>query len=103
MKKVTIKKIGVGSFAKVIGVAQATIAFVVGAVATILVVAGTISDDSSVVRSLGVSVASFGVGVVVYPVIAFFVGWVQGAITALILNLFFAESGGLSLDYEEEK
>jgi hypothetical protein len=103
MRKVTITKISVGSFARVVGVAQATIALVVGLVATILVAAGTISESSSLVRSLGVSIVWFGMGVVLYPLVMFFVGWVQGAIAALILNLFFAEAGGLRLHLEDEK
>lgn len=104
MKRVVVTKISVGSLAKVFGFAWATIAFIVGVVTTVLVAAGTITSSTSFIKALGVSVAVFGLGIIVYPIIAFFIGWLQGAVVALILNLFFAESGGLRLhveDYEE--
>lgn len=101
MKTVKVTKLGVGSFAKVVAFAQATIAFIVGLIATLLVAAGSITDNTGFVHTLGISLAYLGLGVVLYPVVAFLIGWVQGAIVALILNLFFAESGGLDLEIEE--
>lgn len=102
MKNITVKKVGVGSVGKIVGVAQATIAFFVGLLATVLVSAGTISEGSGFVQSLGVSIVYLGLGVIIYPIIAFFVGWLQGAVAALIINFVFAESDGLKLSVEED-
>lgn len=101
MKTVTIKKVSVGQYAKLWGIVQATIAFILGAIATVSVAAGAIHKDSSFLRTTGLSLAALGLGVILYPLIAFFLGWLQGAISALIINYFFNESGGLEINIEE--
>lgn len=103
MKKLTISKFSVGSVAKTVGVLQAVFAFVVGLFASFATAAGLITAQTSFVKGLGISLWVFGLGIIVYPVIAFFVGWLQGAIAAVILNFVFAESGGVRMHVEEEK
>ncbi len=100
MKKITVTKVGVGSLGKVVGIVQATIAFIVGLIFTVAAAAGEITDDSSFVRSLGVSVGIFAIGVVLYPIVAFVIGWIQGVVAAIILNFVFKESGGLDIETE---
>ena len=41
--------------------------------------------------------------VLLVPFVAFIVGWIQGAIVALILNFVFAESNGLDVVIEDKK
>lgn len=103
MKTLTIQKVRVGSFAKVVGVTQAVFGFVYGLVLSIGVAAGAISETTSFVSALGVSVLLIGLAVLLIPFIAFVVGWIQGAIAALILNFVFAESNGLDLEVEEKR
>jgi len=102
MKRVTVTKISVGSLAKVFGVAHAVIAFVIGLIATISVASGAIRSDSSFIQTLGISLLWLGWGVIIYPIVAFFLGWIEGAVAALILNFIFLESGGISVHTEEE-
>lgn len=103
MKTLTIQKFKVGSFAKVVGIVQAVFGFVWGLVVSLSVAADSINESTSFVAALGVSLFTLGLAVVFFPLIAFFVGWVQGAIAAIILNFAFAEGHGLDVVVEEKK
>lgn len=102
MKKLTITKLSVGSIAKTVGVLQAVFAFVIGLVASFATAAGLIKESSSFVQSVGVSLWVFGLGIIIYPFVAFFIGWIQGAVGAVILNFVFLESGGIRVHVDEE-
>lgn len=103
MKKLTITKLSIGSIAKTVGAFQATFAFVVGVFVSFATAAGLISESTSFIKTLGLSLWVFGLGIIIYPVVAFFIGWIQGAIAAVVLNFVFAESGGIRVHIEEEK
>lgn len=103
MKTITINKLRVGSFAKVVGITQAVFGFVYGLVLSIGVAAEAITAQTGFVRSLGISVFIIGMSVILLPFIAFVIGWIQGAIAALILNFVFAESNGLDIEIEDKK
>ncbi len=103
MKTIRVNKLRVGSFAKVVAVTQSIIAFVYGAAFTLAVVAGQITEQSSIVKGLGISIVVFSLAIVLFPVVAYIIGWVQGAIASLILNFVFSESGGLDLEIEDVK
>jgi hypothetical protein len=102
MKRVAVTKISVGSLAKTVGVAQAVFAFVIGLISTIMVAAGAIDETSSFIATLGVSLVWLGFGIILYPLFFFVIGWLQGAVAAIILNFIFAESGGLIVHTNEE-
>lgn len=99
-RTVSVTKVGVGSFAKVVGIAYALVGLVLGLLATIAVAAGAITSDTTFVKTLGVSVLAFGWGVIIYPLILFVIGWIEGAIIALVLNVVFKESRGLELELD---
>lgn len=99
-RTVSVTKVGVGSFAKVVGIAYALIGVVLGLLATIAVAAGAITSSTTFVKTLGVSVLAFGWGVIIYPILLFVVGWIEGAIIALVLNVVFKESKGLELELD---
>jgi uncharacterized membrane protein len=103
MKTVTINKVRVGSFAKVVGITQAVFAFVYGLVLSIAVASEAITPETSFVRGLGISIFVLGMAVLLLPLIAFIIGWIQGAFAALILNFVFAESKGLDFEVTESK
>lgn len=103
MKTLTIQKLRVGSFAKVVGITQAVFGFVYGLVLSIGVAAGAISETTGFVSALGISVLVIGLSVLLIPAVAFVIGWIQGAVAALILNFVFAESNGLDLEVEEKR
>jgi hypothetical protein len=99
-RTVTVTKLGVGSFAKVVGVAYGLVGLVAGILATIAVSAGAITSTTTFVHTLGISLWAFGWGVIIYPAIAFAFGWVEGAILAIILNFVFKESKGLQVELD---
>jgi len=103
MKLVRVGKLRVGSFAKVVAITQAIFAFIYGAGITLGVIAGQITSKSSVVEDLGVSLGILGLAIIIFPAIAYVVGWVQGAIAAIILNFVFKESNGLEIELEDVK
>lgn len=100
MKTLTINKVRVGSFAKVVGITQAVFGFVYGLVLTLGVTSQAIQSDTGFVAALGLSVFVLGLSVVLLPLFGFLLGWVQGAVVALVLNFVFAESNGLELEVE---
>lgn len=100
MKTLTINKVKVGSFAKVVGITQAVFGFVYGLVLTLGVGSEAIKADTGFVAALGLSVFTLGLAVVILPFIGFLVGWIQGAVAALVLNFVFAESNGLELEVD---
>ncbi len=100
MKTLVLTKFNVGSFAKVVGITQAVIGFAYGLVLTVAVAANSITASTSFVKTLGISVFTLGMSVLFLPVIGFVVGWVQGAIVALVLNFVFKESKGLEMEVE---
>jgi hypothetical protein len=101
MKQLTIEKVHVGSLAKVVGVTEAVFAFVVGLVTSLAVAAGSITASTTFVHTLGLSVTALGMGVVLFPAVAFVVGWVQGVAAAVVLNFVLKETRGVSLEVEE--
>ena len=103
MKTITINKLRVGSFAKVVGITQAVFGFVYGLVLSISVAAGAITETTNFVSALGVSLFVIGMAVLLIPFLAFVVGWIQGAVAALILNFVFAESSGLDIEISDKK
>lgn len=104
MKKVIIRRIGVSSFARLIGVAQAIWGLVFGFISMFAAIAAVLTTDD-----LGVLSKIFGsIGVVLFclvviPMIAFLFGWLYGAVLSLVANLFLQTSHGLEIDTDEEK
>lgn len=103
VKTIRVNKLRVGSFAKVVGITQAVFGFIYGLLVTIGVASEAINQDTKVVATLGVSILTLGMSIIIFPLIGFIVGWVQGAVMALILNFVFQESNGLEINYEEVK
>lgn len=104
MKKIMIRRLGVASVAKYVGIAQALLGFVYGFFAMLTGLALVISSDSydvltKVFGSIGVVLAAL----VVLPGFLFLVGWVYGAVFSLIANLILHTSQGIEVDFEEAK
>jgi uncharacterized membrane protein len=100
MKVLTINRVRVGSLAKVVGVVQAVFGFVYGLGLTLAVTSDAINEGTGFVRTLGVSVFVLGMAVIFLPLVGFLLGWIQGAVAALVLNFVFAESKGLELEVD---
>lgn len=104
MKKFMIRRLGVASFAKFIGVANAIWVFVAAFFAMFAGFAVVFeSDDLNIFGKIGSIIAIVAFALVIVPLFAFFVGWLYGAVVALIANLFLHTARGIELDVEEEK
>lgn len=101
--RLTVKHLDVFSLAKFVGIVNGIIAIVVGLIGAIV---GSISYFSmnhlGVFETIGLSIAAIAVSVVVYPIVMFFLGWLYGAVAALIFNLFVGVSGGIAMTVDEE-
>ena len=93
-----IKRIGIGSAAKIYGVMSAAMGLLFGIIlAVIYAVGGSLSEDASV----GVFGMAMGVGAVIaLPIVYGCMGLVVGALGALLYNLFAGMVGGLKVETE---
>ena len=102
MQRLVVHKVGVGSLAKLYGVWASIIGLVAGVIAA---VATTVSlfqnNDFSVLTGVGVAVGVSLGWILVYPFIMYLLGWLQGAVIALVFNMVISGSGGLSVEVEE--
>lgn len=97
-----IKRFGVASVAKVLGAAYATIGLIAGFFVTL---AAAVGGVAAIVESQDVGGGAagmlFGVGAIVFfPIFYGLIGFVSGAIGALIYNLFAGIVGGVEIDVE---
>lgn len=104
MKKLVVRKIGVTTFGRFIGIANAIIGLVIG---VFLGISGTIGvtqeDGWSFFGKLIAIVGVWLAALVLYPIVLFALGWIYGAVVALISNVFLQASHGIEVDVEEVK
>lgn len=104
MKSIIIKRIGVGSFAKYLGVANGILGVIYAVFAIFAAVPAIIlHDDLSTLGKIGASLGATVLIVAFIPAIMFAVGWVYGALVSFVINLFLSASKGIELDIQEEK
>lgn len=102
MKTLTVHRVGVASFAKLFGVWAAILGLIVGVIGAITSTVGVITNNHfSVLGGIGISIAIIIGWVVIYPLVMFLVGWIQGAIVAIVFNVVVSGSGGLALTIDE--
>ena len=102
MQRLVVHKVGVGSLAKLIGVWFAIIGIVVGVISAVVSAVSVFANNSySFLGGLFVAVLVVVGWVFLYPIVMFFIGWIQGAILAVVFNVVGAGSGGLSVHVEE--
>ena len=104
MKRITVKHIGVMSFAHLLGTWNAILGLFLGiaiAISGSITVVNTADYGvlAEVLLVIGVIIGS----VVLVPMFSYVVGWLYGAVIASVANLVVSTSGGLELDVEESK
>jgi len=107
MKKntVVIKKIGVLSTAKIYGAIMAAIGLAIGLIwAFVALIAGTLLGAAAMRPGAGASIGGLiGVGmIIIFPLIYGVLGFIGGAVGALIYNLAAHYVGGIELEVEEK-
>ena len=102
MQRFVIHKVGVGSLGRLIGTYFAILGLIVGVISAVVSTVSVFANNSyGILAGIGIAALVVIGWVVVYPVVMFFLGWVQGAILALVFNFVIAGSGGLSVHLEE--
>jgi len=102
--KLTIKRFEVGTVAKFVGTVNAVIAVVVGLLGSFgAIISIVTANDHNGLEAFGISVAVIAAGILLYPMLMFLIGWLYGALMALVFNLFTGVSGGITVDVEESK
>jgi hypothetical protein len=104
MKRITVKHIGIMSFANLIGTWNAILGVFLGvaiAISGSITVVNTADYGvlAEVLLVIGVIIGS----IVLVPLFAYVTGWLYGAVIALVANLVVTTSGGVELDIEESK
>jgi hypothetical protein len=111
MNRMVITRIGILSLAKIQGIICAVVGLIIGLIyglvmvfmGTILAAVGSREGGGAALGGLGVGIIG-GIFMIVVMVIFYAVmGFVAGAISALIYNIAAGFMGGLELDYEVER
>lgn len=104
MEKLVVHKVGISSLGKLVGVWAAIVGIIIGLVGAVASSVEVV--DSNNFSALGNIFAVIGIvlgWIVIYPLVMFLVGWVQGALIAIVFNVVVSGSGGLTLEVEESK
>jgi cell division protein FtsX len=104
VKNVTITKVGVGSLGKLLGAANAIISLIIGIIAAVVSTISVIANNNySVLQDVFVALGIVFGYVLVLPLVAFAIGWLYGAIIALVWNVFLGASQGLDIEITDRK
>jgi len=104
MRKILVRKLGVGSVAKFVGMANAILALVWGVFVMFAGIVTSVEQSNwTFTEKLLGTLGSVSVGLVLIPVIGFALGWLYGAVVALVTNLFLHTAQGIELDIEDAK
>ncbi len=104
MKRIVVQRLGVSSVAKYVGVAHAILGVIYGVVALLAaIVAIADTGDLATWHKVLAGIAATLVAFIVIPGVAFLIGWLYGAVFALIVNFVLQTSRGIELDVAEEK
>jgi len=100
MEEKTVKKINVATFATVLGAISGTAGFIAG-----LIVAVLSSEIASLFPSLPERTVILDVvlgesAIIIFPIIAFIGGFIEGLIIAVIYNYLAPRVGGIKLSFE---
>lgn len=104
MKEVTIVEVGVGSLGKLLGSANAIIALIIGVISAVVSTVSVIANSHySALENIFVALGIVLGHLLLLPLIAFALGWLYGAIIALVWNVFLGASSGLDIKTVEKK
>ena len=97
MKKITIKKLGWESIAKVSGALYALMGLILGLIISLISLIGAGASDAGFIGLI------FGLGAIIFlPVLYGIMGFIFGAISAFVFNLVAPKVGGIIFEADEE-
>lgn len=103
MKNLTVTRVGITSIGKLVGTVNAILALAIGIVAAITAIITYVSSSNDGFFTELIGSVAIGLGaLIIYPLIAFALGWLIGVLYAFIFNVVIGVSGGVELTVEEE-
>lgn len=104
MKKLVVRKIGVATFGRFIGIAHAIIGVVLGVFLGISGTIGVVQEDGWSFFAKVLAIVGVWLGaLVLYPIVLYVFGWIYGAVVALVANIFLQAAHGIEVDVDEVK
>lgn len=104
MKRISIQHVSVRSLGNLVGTWHAIIGLFAGILIAISsTVAFINSSEFGILTETLVSVAIVIGSIILVPLFAYLVGWLYGALIAIVLNVVVGTSGGLEIDVEDVK
>ncbi|MBI2107820.1 hypothetical protein HYT54_01725 [Candidatus Woesearchaeota archaeon] len=95
---VKIKKIGILSLGKIMGILYALMGLILGAILSLISLIGSALSSNG----FGIFIGMFGIGAIIFlPIFYGVIGFVFGLITALLYNLVASWIGGLEIETEK--
>jgi ABC-type microcin C transport system permease subunit YejE len=100
-KNVTVTKLRASSIGKLVGAIQGVWGFIAGIMISVFSLTDTNHTQQDVLDRLGIGASIAVFAFLLLPVVTFCIGWIQGVITAWIINLLLSGTGGIGLELEE--
>ncbi|MFZ1301090.1 MAG: hypothetical protein WAQ27_00715 [Candidatus Microsaccharimonas sp.] len=102
-KTINITHVGVSSIGRLIGTVNLIVGLAIGLLGSIVGIVNYVGYYSNgIIADIFVSIGILLVGIVVYPLFLFGLGWLYGALVAFIFNVVIGVSGGVELTTEDE-
>jgi hypothetical protein len=103
MKKISVKRIGVLSVAKLMGLIYGCLGILIGILFAVFSMLGAmVGSGTEAAAEFGAFGVLFGIGAIVFmPIFYGTIGFISGAIMSLLYNLFAAWAGGVELEVAE--
>lgn len=100
-KKIKVNHVSASSIGKLVGVVNAIVALASGIIGSVVAISAVLSSaDYGVLASIGISAAIIAGGIIIWPLIAFAMGWIYGALVGFIWNVLLGASGGIEMTIE---
>ncbi len=102
-RSIIVQRTGVASIGRLIGTVNLIIGLVIGFLGALVAIVSYLHYNANgVVADIFISIGILLVGVIVYPLLLFALGWLYGALVALIFNLVIGVSGGVELTVADD-
>lgn len=102
-RDINVQHVGVSSIGRLIGTVNLIVGLAIGILGSIVGIVNYIAYNSNgIFADILASVGILLLGVMVYPLFLFAIGWLYGALIAFIFNVVIGVSGGVKLTIAEE-
>lgn len=102
MRDLFVMRLDIGSVGKLTGAWAAFFGFIYGVIGGVTASVSIIANNSyTVLQDILVLIAALLFGIIIIPMLLFFLGWLHGAVFALVLDFLMSRTGGLKITVED--